>query len=78
MKHASSFVAVFTSIRKVYLLIRPPVVQERRANPVDKKDLLNAMLHGKDPQSGKGLDDQGIQNNMITFLIAGVFPSSRE
>ncbi|KAH6679044.1 fatty acid hydroxylase [Halenospora varia] len=47
------------------------VVQERRANPVDKKDLLNAMLHGKDPQSGKGLDDQGIQNNMITFLIAG-------
>lgn len=47
------------------------VVAHRRANPVDKKDLLNAMLFGKDPQTGERLTDESILNNMITFLIAG-------
>lgn len=44
---------------------------ERRAHPDDKKDLLNAMLKGKDPKTGEGLTDESIINNMITFLIAG-------
>ncbi|EPS35968.1 hypothetical protein H072_10584 [Dactylellina haptotyla CBS 200.50] len=47
------------------------LLKERRENPTDKKDLLNAMINGKDPQTGKGLSDQSIVNNMITFLIAG-------
>ena len=47
------------------------VIAYRRANPVDKKDLLNAMLFGKDPKTGEKLTDQSIMNNMITFLIAG-------
>jgi cytochrome P450/NADPH-cytochrome P450 reductase len=47
------------------------VVAYRRANPVDKKDLLNAILFGKDPQTGERLTDESIMNNMITFLIAG-------
>lgn len=48
------------------------VVEERRANPSDKKDLLNAMIQGRDPKTGEGLTDASIINNMITFLIAGV------
>lgn len=44
---------------------------ERRANPDDKKDLLNVMLKGRDPKTGEGLTDESIINNMITFLIAG-------
>jgi len=51
--------------------IAAEVVEERRANPNDKKDLLNAMLKGKDPKTGEGLTDESISNNMITFLIAG-------
>jgi len=48
------------------------VVAERRANPTDKKkDLLNAMILGRDPKTGEGLSEQSILNNMITFLIAG-------
>ena len=47
------------------------VVAHRRANPTDKKDLLNAILFGKDPQTGERLTDESIMNNMITFLIAG-------
>ncbi|KAJ8069548.1 hypothetical protein OCU04_003198 [Sclerotinia nivalis] len=47
------------------------LLAERRANPNDKKDLLNAMINGRDPKTGKGLSDSTILNNMITFLIAG-------
>lgn len=47
------------------------VVAERKANPSDKKDLLNAMILGRDPKTGEGLTEASIMNNMITFLIAG-------
>jgi cytochrome P450 / NADPH-cytochrome P450 reductase len=47
------------------------VIDDRRANPSDKKDLLNAMLKGRDPKTGEALTDASIMNNMITFLIAG-------
>ncbi|KAI9048833.1 hypothetical protein LZ554_007664 [Drepanopeziza brunnea f. sp. 'monogermtubi'] len=47
------------------------VVKERRSAPNDKKDLLNAMINGRDPKTGEGLTEESILNNMITFLIAG-------
>lgn len=47
------------------------LLEKRRANPTDKKDLLNAMLKGKDPATGKSLSEDTIIDNMITFLIAG-------
>ncbi|ETN43966.1 uncharacterized protein HMPREF1541_10831 [Cyphellophora europaea CBS 101466] len=47
------------------------VIDRRRANPSSKKDLLNAMLFGKDPKTGERLTDESIMNNMNTFLIAG-------
>jgi cytochrome P450 / NADPH-cytochrome P450 reductase len=47
------------------------VVAERRAHPSEKKDLLNAMINGRDPKTGESLSDESIMNNMITFLIAG-------
>jgi cytochrome P450 / NADPH-cytochrome P450 reductase len=46
-------------------------IEERRKHPSDKSDLLNALLLGKDPKTGKGLSDEAIINNAITFLIAG-------
>lgn len=48
------------------------MVNSRREDPQDKKDLLNALILGKDPQTGQGLSDDSIVNNMITFLIAGM------
>ncbi|KAJ5725977.1 Oxidoreductase FAD/NAD(P)-binding [Penicillium malachiteum] len=47
------------------------LVDTRKNNPEDKKDLLNAMILGRDSQTGRGLTDDSIVDNMITFLIAG-------
>lgn len=46
-------------------------LEERRKHPSDKKDLLNAMIKGKDPKTGKSMSDDSIIKNAITFLIAG-------
>ena len=48
------------------------VIKNRRANPVDKKDLVNAFVLGKDPKTGEHMSDENITNNMITLLIAGM------
>lgn len=45
----------------------------RRARPNDKKDLLNAMINAKDPKTGERLSDESIINNMVTFLVAGMY-----
>lgn len=47
------------------------VLQERKRNPSDRKDLLNAMLNGVDPKTGQHMNDTSITDNLITFLIAG-------
>jgi len=47
------------------------LVKFRRDNPTDKKDLLNAIIKGKDPRTGQGMRDELISTNMITFLAAG-------
>lgn len=47
------------------------IVAERKANPIDKNDLLNKMLLGRDAKTGEGLSDKAITNNLLTFLIAG-------
>jgi cytochrome P450/NADPH-cytochrome P450 reductase len=48
------------------------LVRNRRGNPTDKPDLLNAMIKGTDPHSGDNMRDELIMTNMITFLIAGM------
>ncbi|KAH7002557.1 cytochrome P450 [Ilyonectria destructans] len=47
------------------------IIDQRRENPVESRDLLNAMLNGRDPKTGKGLTEESVIQNMITFLIAG-------
>ncbi|SMQ52601.1 unnamed protein product [Zymoseptoria tritici ST99CH_3D7] len=47
------------------------LLTNRRANPTDKKDLLNAMINAEDPKTGERLSDPVIIRNMVTFLIAG-------
>lgn len=49
------------------------LIAQRRADPRghEKKDLLNLMLNGIDPETGEGLSDENIGYQMVTFLIAG-------
>lgn len=53
------------------------IIDERRANPTDKKDVLNTMLYGKDPKTGQVMRDELIAEQMITFLIAGELNKQR-
>lgn len=48
------------------------LVRYRREYPTEKKDLLNSLIHGKDPKTGKQMRDKLIAANMQTFLIAGL------
>lgn len=47
------------------------VLNARKANPSNRKDLLSAMLDGVDSKTGQKLSDSSIIDNLITFLIAG-------
>lgn len=47
------------------------LVQIRRENPTEKRDLLNAMVNNADPKTGEYMSDELISANMVTFLIAG-------
>ncbi|KAI1826916.1 bifunctional P-450:NADPH-P450 reductase [Xylaria intraflava] len=47
------------------------VLDARKKNPNDRKDLLSAMLAGVDSKTGKRMTDTSIIDNLITFLIAG-------
>ncbi|KAL4252643.1 Bifunctional cytochrome P450/NADPH--P450 reductase [Abortiporus biennis] len=47
------------------------ILYDRKAHPIEKNDLLNVMLYGRDKETGKGLPDENIKCNLLTFLIAG-------
>ncbi|KAK7065087.1 fatty acid hydroxylase [Favolaschia claudopus] len=53
------------------------VVAERQANPIDKKDMLNTMLHQKDPQSGRKMSAENIARNVCGFLYVSLPRSSK-
>ncbi|EJD48679.1 cytochrome P450 [Auricularia subglabra TFB-10046 SS5] len=73
---ARSATAQYAEDQRVMLEIAKKIVDERRAKPNDRRDLLNLMLNGRDPQTGRGLTDKSIFEQMITFLIAGHETSS--
>ena len=64
--------------RKTEMRIAQEIVEDRRKHPSDKKDLLNAMVNGRDPKTGEQMSDALISSNMITFLIAGMLMCSMD
>jgi len=57
------------------LILQFVVLEDRKANPIEKKDLLNVMLYGKDPKTGQGLSDDAIMRNVRLWssLLSGAF-----
>lgn len=51
-------------------------IETRRKNPVNRNDLLNAMLSHADPNTGKCLSDESVVDNLLTFFIAGQVTTS--
>ncbi|TGO52740.1 hypothetical protein BCON_0136g00280 [Botryotinia convoluta] len=62
---------------RLYVWISQGLVQHRKQNPTDKKDLLNAMHSGKDPKNKDEMRDDLIIANMITFLIADAYNAAQ-
>jgi cytochrome P450 len=46
-------------------------IAERRRTGERHEDLLSLMLDAKDPETGKGLNDLDIRDNILTFVSAG-------
>ena len=46
-------------------------IAARRLQPRESFDLLTAMLHVKDEQTGEGIPDEQIIDECLTFLFAG-------
>ncbi|KZT19446.1 fatty acid hydroxylase [Neolentinus lepideus HHB14362 ss-1] len=67
----TSATAKWEADKKLMVDVASQIVKHRRHHPIEKKDLLNTMLYGKDPKTGQGLSDDAITKNLITFLIAG-------
>lgn len=45
------------------------IVATRKQNPTDKKDMLHALMHGKDPQTGKSLTESQVYDEIINIFI---------
>ncbi|KAF9880403.1 putative cytochrome P450 [Colletotrichum karsti] len=45
------------------------LVDYRRSNPTDRKDLLDAMMNGTDPKSGAKLDDEQVVDEIVSMPI---------
>jgi cytochrome P450 len=53
------------------------IITTRRANNRNEgRDMLDIMLHAKDPETGQGLDDANIINQIATLLVAGTETSA--
>lgn len=46
-------------------------IARRRASRDDRKDLLGLLLAARDPETGKGLSDDELRDNVVTFIGAG-------
>ena len=57
--------------REVQERIAGEIVEGHQKNPSERKDILNAMINGRDPKAGQAISDGLITANMITFLVAG-------
>jgi cytochrome P450 len=63
--------AVFRSRVKALRDQAREAVKRRRMSELETGDLLGAMLAARDPESGRGLSDQELIDNIVTFIGAG-------
>jgi cytochrome P450 len=47
------------------------IIEERRRTNTDTGDLLSKLLQARDEETGQGMDDQQLRNQVITLLLAG-------
>ncbi len=47
------------------------IIEERRRHPTDSADLLTMLLDARDEETGQGMTDQQLRNEMMTLILAG-------
>ena len=47
------------------------IIRERRAENMDKGDLLSLLLHARDEDDGRGMNDQQVRDEAMTLFLAG-------
>ncbi|MBW4508505.1 MAG: cytochrome P450 [Scytonematopsis contorta HA4267-MV1] len=47
------------------------IIDSRRKNPIDSYDLLSMLMAARDEETGEGMSDKQLQNEVITLLVAG-------
>jgi cytochrome P450 len=47
------------------------IVSERRADGIDRGDLLSLLLAARDPETGMGMSDQQLRDEILTIFAAG-------
>ncbi|GIV95852.1 MAG: cytochrome P450 [Herpetosiphonaceae bacterium] len=47
------------------------IIRERRARGEDTGDLLSMLLHARDEDTGEGMDDRQLRDEVMTLLLAG-------
>ncbi|KAI1177821.1 cytochrome P450 [Nemania sp. FL0916] len=59
----------FKSATKTLRAWAADIVKHRKDNPTDRQDVLNILLTGKDPESGKSLTDTEVIDEIVTMPI---------
>ncbi|MET7852919.1 cytochrome P450 [Streptomyces avermitilis] len=59
------------SIQLMRDLVEKVIKDRREGKGTAEDDLLGLMLAATDPETGKGLDDDNVRDQVVTFLIAG-------
>jgi cytochrome P450 len=47
------------------------IIDERRQNPVGQRDLMTLLLDARDQETGKGMTDQQLRDEVLTMFVAG-------
>ena len=59
----------FNSDTQIMRKFAADVIAKRRSQPSSKKDMLYALLHAQDPQTGESLDEQRVIDEIISIII---------
>jgi cytochrome P450 len=66
----------FRAARQLFAHTVLQLIQERRQRPADGADLLSVLIAARDADSGECMSDQQLQDEVLTFLIAGLETTS--
>ena len=47
------------------------IIKKRRENPSERNDMLDALVSARDEETGEGINDKQLRDEVLTFFVAG-------